>query len=149
MSTVIGRDDAEARGLLAATGVALHRIDQATGDVSPDVLASVLPPGERQVRLEVEVEVPDDTDGGMAAWHVNPVDELHVVLSGRGLMEFVTVDGVVSVVVEAGDVVEVRGAEHRYRPLTPQGWRMRFGGPADGALEPIETGRAAGPWPQL
>ena len=149
MSRVIGRDEASARGLLDAAGVRLHAADPATGDARPELVASVLPEGARHVRGQVDAEASDDVDGGMAAWHVNPVDELHVVLSGRGLMEFVTVDGVVTVLVEQGDVVEVRGAEHRYRPLSTQGWRLRFDGPAEAGLEPTQTGRAGDPWPTI
>jgi mannose-6-phosphate isomerase-like protein (cupin superfamily) len=85
----------------------------------------------------------------MGAWHVNAQDEAHTVLSGTGLMQFVTPQGVVTVVVEAGDVVVVRGAEHRYRPLTAQGWAIRHsGGPGDD-LGARETGRPSGPWPEL
>ncbi|MCX6433315.1 MAG: hypothetical protein NTX29_11165, partial [Actinobacteria bacterium] len=98
-------------------------------------------------RAEVDIAMPDDVDAGMGAWHVNAVDEIHVVASGQGIMEFVTVDGIVSILVGAGDVVEIHGAEHRYRPLTEQRWLLRFGGPADGELVATQTGRAAGPWP--
>jgi hypothetical protein len=84
----------------------------------------------------------------MGAWHVNAVDELHVVQSGEGIIEFVTLDGVVSVVVGAGDVIEVRGAEHRYRPLTEQRWTMRYSGGPDAQLAATETGRGADPWPE-
>ena len=57
----------------------------------------------------------------MGAWHVNAVDELHLVQSGEGIMEFVTLDGIVSVVIGAGDVIEVRGAEQDLLGLAAQG----------------------------
>jgi len=100
------------------------------------------------VRAVADIDVPEDVDAGMGAWHVNPVDELHVVQSGEGIMEFVTLDGIVSVLVGAGDVIEVRGAEHRYRPLTTQRWALRFSGGPAAELVATETGRGADPWPR-
>ncbi len=90
------------------------------------------------MRGVADVAVPDDVDAGMGAWHVNAVDELHVVQSGEGIMEFVTLDGVVSVVVGAGDVIEIRGAEHRYRPLTEQRWSLRHSGGPHAELSATE-----------
>lgn len=147
MALVIGRDDTDARALLDAAGVRLHVADAVTSDAPADLVAAVLPDDSRDVRAVVDVDVPDDVDSGMGAWHVNAVDELHVVQSGEGIMEFVTLDGVVSVVVGAGDVIEVRGAEHRYRPLTAQRWAMRFSGGPDAELVATGTGRGADPWP--
>lgn len=147
MARVIGRDDAEARALLDAVGVRVHTADPETFDAPAELVAAVLPDGSRDVRAVADVEVPEDVDAGMGAWHVNAVDELHVVQSGEGIMEFVTLDGIVSVVVGAGDVVEVRGAEHRYRPLTVQRWALRYGGGPDAELVATETGRGAEPWP--
>lgn len=147
MARVIGRDDAEAGELLDAVGVRLHVAESATSDAAADVVAAVLPVDSRLVRAVVEVDVPDDVDAGMGAWHVNAVDELHVVQSGEGIMEFVTPDGIVSVVVGTGDVIEVRGAEHRYRPLTTQRWSLRYSGGPDAELAATETGRGADPWP--
>ena len=148
MALVIGRDDVEARALLDAAGVRLHAADPATADVPADVVSAVLPEDSRGVRAVADIEVPEDVDAGMGAWHVNAVDELHLVQSGEGIMEFVTLDGIVSVVIGAGDVIEVRGAEHRYRPLTEQRWALRFGGGPEAELAATETGRGAGPWPQ-
>jgi mannose-6-phosphate isomerase-like protein (cupin superfamily) len=149
MARVIGRDDGEARALLDAVGVRLHDADAATADAPSDVVDAVLPESSRDVRAVADIGVPDDVDAGMGAWHVNAVDELHVVQSGEGIMEFVTLDGIVSVVVGAGDVIEVRGAEHRYRPLTPQRWALRYGGGPDAELIATETGRASSHWPLL
>ncbi len=146
MARLIGRSGANWRTALESAGVRLHRVN-AKGDAEPDVIAAVLPPDVRYVRAEVDIAVPDDVDAGMGAWHVNAFDEVHVVASGEGIMEFVTLDGVVSVLVEAGDVVEIRGAEHRYQPLSAQRWRLRFGGTSDDELVATETGRASTPWP--
>lgn len=148
MALVIGRDDVAARALLDAAGVRLHTADPATADVPADVVSAVLPEDSRGVRAVADIEVPEDVDAGMGAWHVNAVDELHLVQSGEGVMEFVTLDGIVSVVIGAGDVIEVRGAEHRYRPLTEQRWALRFSGGPEAELAATETGRGAGPWPQ-
>jgi len=148
MARVIDRTDDQGREALAAAGVRLHRVD-AGADAPTDVVSAVLPIDVRHVRAEVDIAVPDDVDAGMGAWHVNAVDEVHVVGSGKGIMEFVTLDGVVSVLVEPGDVIEIRGTEHRYQPLTQQRWRLRFGGSPDGELEATATGRAAGPWPSV
>jgi hypothetical protein len=142
MASFLTFDEGPSRDLLAAAGVTLAvAVD---GDAPAGLVADVLPEGSRQVRADVVISLPDDPDQGMGAWHVNEVD---VVASGRGVMEFVTIEGPVAVVVEAGDVVAIRGAEHRYRPLEPQRWILRFGGPADGDLVATTTGRAAEPWP--
>lgn len=148
MALVIGRDDVAARALLDAAGVRLHTADPATADVPAGVVSAVLPEDSRGVRAVADIEVPEDVNAGMGAWHVNAVDELHLVQSGEGVMEFVTLDGIVSVVIGAGDVIEVRGAEHRYRPLTEQRWALRFSGGPEAELAATETGRGAGPWPQ-
>lgn len=144
MARFLTHPEDESRAVLAAAGVELGR---ASEDEIPAQVLEVLPEGERQVRAVADIEVPEDIDAGMGAWHVNAVDEVHVVASGAGVMEFVTIEGPVGVLVEAGDVIAIRGAEHRYRPLTPQRWVLRYGGPADGDLGATETGRAAGPWP--
>ena len=83
----------------------------------------------------------------MGAWHVNAVDELHVVRSGEGIMQFVTPRRRRQLVVEAGDVIEIHGAEHRYRPLTRQRWVLRHSGGPDAELSATDTGRSAEEWP--
>ena len=88
-----------------------------------------------------------DADTGMGAWHINDVDELHVVTSGEGIMEFIAPDAIVAVLIVSGDVIEIRRAEHRYRPLTEQGWIIRHAAAADADMVTISTGRAASPWP--
>ena len=147
MARVIGRDEGEARALLDTVGVRVHAADAETSDAPAELVEAVLPEGSRDVRAVADIDVPDDVDAGMGAWHVNAVDELHVVQSGEGIMEVVTLDGIVSVVVGAGDVVEVRGAEHRYRPLTAQRWALRYGGGPVSELVATETGRGTEPWP--
>jgi mannose-6-phosphate isomerase-like protein (cupin superfamily) len=147
VARLIGRDEAEARALLEAVGVQLHTADAETADAPAQVIAAVLPEDSRDVRAVADIEVPADVDAGMGAWHVNAVDELHVVQTGEGIMEFVTLDGIVSMMVGPDDVIEVRGAEHRYRPLTPQRWALRYGGGPHAELIATETGRASSPWP--
>lgn len=149
MASFLGPDGqplapAPARSLLATIGTEVH--DVAAED---DVVAAVLASDERQVRDEVTADPPADESEaleGMGAWHVNEQDEAHTVRSGLGLMQFVTPSGIVTVAVEGGDVVVVRGGEHRYRPLTPQAWAMRFSGGPDAALVARETGRQPWPW---
>lgn len=133
----------QSRALLEAAGVTVTAVDE-HGDAPASLVADVLPEGQRQVRATVDIEVPGDPDSGMGAWHVNAVDEVHVVQSGEGIMEFVSIEGPVSIAVHAGDVIAIRGAEHRYRPMTPQRWVLRFGGEDLGA---VNTGRASEPWP--
>ena len=144
MARFLTLPEAESRDLLAAAGVRLARVD---GEGVPALVDEVLPDGQRQVRAEADIDVPEDLDGGMGAWHVNAVDEVHVVETGTGVMEFVTIEGPVAVLVEAGDVIAIQGAEHRYRPLTTQRWVLRYGGPDGGELVATATGRAATPWP--
>jgi mannose-6-phosphate isomerase-like protein (cupin superfamily) len=152
MARYLGPDDlpldpVEARGLLAGIGTEIH-----PRTTEPAAVAEVLADGEREVRAEVDLEPPADdvaADQGMGAWHVNAQHEAHTVLSGTGLMQFMTAHGPVTAVVEAGDVVLVRGGEHRYRPLTAQRWAIRHSGGADADLGARETGRAPSPWPAL
>lgn len=147
MARVIGRDAAEALALLDAVGVRLHAAEGEAADAAPALVDSVLADDSRHVRAVADIAVPVDVDAGMGAWHVNAVDELHVVRSGKGIMEFVTVDGIVSVVLGAGDVVEIHGAEHRYRPLSEQRWALRFSGGPSAELAATDTGRGAQEWP--
>ena len=86
---------------------------------------------------------------GFGAWHRNNANEFHTVIDGVGLVEFMTEGGPVAALLSAGDVMVVRQAEHRYLPLTPQRWVVRFGGGPDAELVPTDTGRPAGPWPRI
>ena len=145
MARFIDRDEDEARALLAGAGVRILRVEDPS---TPATLVEVL--GDAGVeRGRIVAEPPADdaaADEGMGAWHINSVDEFHTVLSGEGLVEFMTADGPVAVVLDAGDVMCVLRAEHRYRPLSPQEWILRFGGPADGELVAAPTGRTSAPW---
>lgn len=143
MARFLSGDEPSARAALAAAGVEL--VPAEADDVPAALLIRALPPEHRVVKGVITAEPPEgDPDAGMGAWHVNAVDELHLVTSGEGVFEFVTEDGIVSVIVGRGDVVWIRGAEHRYRPLLSQGWVLRFAGDDLGARE---TGRPASPWP--
>lgn len=150
MATILGYDDdGEGRAALGRAGVRLHSVVPGTVEIDEATLASALPDHARSVRGEMTADVPDEAqaDVGMGAWHVNDVDELHVVTAGRGIMQFLTPDGPVAVVVEGGDVIEIHRAEHRYRPLTEQGWIIRHAAEPDADMVASETGRAPGPWP--
>ena len=138
-------DDSEAARRLAAIGTEIvPTTDEGAEHV---VVARVLPIGERGVRVEVDIEPPDDPFAGMGAWHRNAQTEAHTVRSGSGVVEFWTPDGAVSARLEAGDVMVVRGGEHRYRPLTAQRWAIRHSGPEDTELVTTDTGRPSDAWP--
>ena len=145
MVRYIAIDPEDARRRLTAVGTELVPTDDVGAESA--AVASVLPIGEREVRVEVEIDVPDDPDSGMGAWHVNAQTEAHTVRSGLGMVQFWTPDGPVSAVLEAGDVMVVRGGEHRYRPLTLQRWAIRHSGSADSELDTTDTGRPGPPWP--
>lgn len=144
---ISGPEGVDLEGELARAGV---RVVHAPGEDAPaGLIAEVLPEDQRQVRAVVVADPPaqGEEHAGMGAWHVNAVHEVHFVRSGRGLLQFSTPAGVISVEMLAGDVMVVLGAEHRYLPIEPQEWVMRHAGSADAGLEPRETGRAADPWP--
>lgn len=147
MAIMSGPAGLDLEGELAAAGV---RFVHVGGDDAPAALvADVLGPDERQVRVVVVAEPPPpgEEHTGMGAWHVNAVQEVHFVRSGRGMLQFATSAGAITVEVLPGDVMIVRGAEHRYLPLEPQEWVMRYSGPQGGDLGARETGRASEPWP--
>lgn len=142
-------DEAQARAALLGAGVQLLDAADPEGGVDTALLELLLEPEARFVRdiLTAEPPRPGSEASGMGAWHVNGVDEVHSVLDGTGIMEFVTGAGIVSVMVEGGDVIVIQQAEHRYLPLRPQRWAVRWAGPADGGLVATETGRSGQPWP--
>jgi len=147
MADFIGRDESEARALLAAAGVRILTIDSPDHEI---VLGQVLEADAREERASIVAEPPEDDEAaaeGMGAWHVNEVNEFETVIDGEGIVEFWTSDGAVAVLLTAGDIMAVERAEHRYRPLTSQSWVLRFGGPADGELVAMETERESGDWP--
>lgn len=149
MAIIDGPDGIDLEAALAVAGV---RFVSAPGDDAPaDIVAEVLGPDEREIRAVVVAEppIPGGEHSGMGAWHVNAVDEVHFVRGGRGIVQFVLAEGICSVEVTAGDVMIVRGAEHRYLPLEPQEWVLRHSGKEDASLGARETGRAAEPWPSV
>lgn len=136
----------------ALAGVGVVFVSAVDGDAAVADIATVIPdPARHVIRAELVAEPPaaGGEFGGMGAWHRNDVNEVHTVTSGRGYLEFVTNDGIVGVVVGAGDVMLVQGAEHRYLPLEPQGWIIRHGAAPDGDMTPTDTGRPDTPWPAL
>lgn len=153
MAKIVGRDESRGVDALAQAGVEFHRatlVDDAY--VTPaDVVAAVLPEGCRDVREEVRAVVPegDMRDHGMGAWHINDAFEVHTILSGEGILEFVTPEGIVSVLGTAGDIMVVRGVEHRYLPLTDQIWQIRTSAEPGTAMTARETGRDSLPWPTV
>lgn len=149
MAIISGPGGIDPEAELAAAGV---RFVHSLGEDAPeDLVAEILQPDEREIRAVVVADPPaaGDEYTGMGAWHVNAVDEVHFVRSGRGLLQFALPVGVCSVEVRAGDVMIVRRAEHRYLPIEPQEWVMRHAGPADAGLGAQETGRGPEPWPPL
>lgn len=149
MAIISGPGGIDLEAELEAVGV---RFVHAPGDDAPDeLLAEVLGPDERQVRGIVVAQPPGPGEefSGMGTWHVNAVSEAHFARSGRGLLQVVLPEGVASVEILPGDVMIVRGAEHRYLPIEAQEWVLRHSGPADAGLDPRETGREAEPWPKV
>ncbi len=147
MAVFIGRDEAEARELLAAIGTRIIRED------APEraaLLAEYLDEASRMDRgsLVAEPPAPGAQDSGMGAWHTNALNEFHSVVGGDGIVEFWTAAGAVAVRVGAGDMMlNKAGVEHRYLPIESQEWIIRFGGGADAELVGSDTGREPGPWP--
>lgn len=133
--------------MLAIVGTSF--VSVAGDDVPEEFIRQVLAAEEQQVRAVATLDPPaaGAEDEGMGAWHVNARDEVHLVRSGAGIVQVVTPGGVVSAWVGAGDVMVMRGAEHRYRPLTAQEWVIRHSGPPEADLGAVETGRAPEPWP--
>lgn len=147
MARFIDEDEVVARGRLAAAGVRILRADDPG---LSETLEAVLAGATAERGRTVATPPPDEGAAatGMGAWHVNDVSECHTVLDGTGIAQFWTAQGPVSVLLEGGDIMCVERAEHRYRPLTPQGWVLRFGGPDDAELTGSPTLRQAGPWPK-
>jgi len=137
-------DDSSNR--LTDLGVEFHTTDE--DDVPDHLLALTLEKGERQTRGEVAVDPPaagqEFEDFG--AWHVNDGNEAHLLRSGTGQVQFVDDGGVITVDVEAGDVMIIRGAEHRFRALSPAVWVLHFAGPEGADLVATQTGRQDNPW---
>lgn len=137
--------EASARGALRDVGV---QIIPETDPHREIVLVEALGPDSLVDRATIDIvpPAPGDEFSDMGAWHVRPQAEAHSVLSGRGLVEFITPQGLVPVIVEAGDIMVVQGAEHRYLPLTDQRWILRWSGGPDAAFEGTNTDREARDW---
>jgi hypothetical protein len=147
MTLFIGRVESAARVLLADAGVRILTVDSPEHD---EVMVEVLGSEALAERARIVAEPPVDESAaadGMGAWHVNNVNEFETVLSGDGIVEFWTQDGAVAVRLGAGDIMAVERAEHRYRPLSAQGWALRFAGGPDDGLVGTDTGRASLAWP--
>jgi hypothetical protein len=147
MALFIGQVESAARSMLRDAGVRILRVDSPEHD---EVLAEVLGADSLTERFRMVAEPPSDIareSEGMGAWHVNNVNEFETVLGGEGIVEFVTPGGTVAVQLGAGDIMAVERAEHRYRPLTPQEWALRFAGGPDGDLIGTDTGRPSLDWP--
>ena len=128
----IGVDETVAQEQLAAVGVQWHAVDSEGTEAELVLIAAA---GEEHL--------------AHCAWHTNNVDEVHTFLTGLGMFEFVTPQGVVTVLSESGDVMVNQGAEHRFLPVTSQRLRLRHSGPADADFGYIATATVNGPWPAI
>lgn len=141
MARFIGRDEREARDLLA--GIGCHIVAE-DGTDRERIMLDLLDDESRFDRTDLVVDPPsaDAQFESFGAWHVNSVNEFHSITDGEGLLEFWTADGVVSVILEPGDIMaNTAGVEHRYRPLTTQTWIVRMSGGPDAELVATNTGR--------
>lgn len=137
-------DDASVR--LATLGVEFHSTRD--DDVPDGILATVLAPGEQQVRATATMDPPafGAEFDGVGAWHVNAQDEVHLLRDGTGELQFVDDEGVITVLLKTGDIMIVRRAEHRFRALTSCTWVLHYSGPDGADLETTPTGRIDSPW---
>lgn len=144
----VGIDEDSGRQRLAGIGVEIHQIGREGSAEEAEVIAAVLPEGERHVRgtFDATAPAPGEEQAAHCAWHTNAVTEAHTFNSGRGLFEFWTDDGQVGVVLTGGDLLVNRGAEHRMRPLGDQQLRLRHSGGADADFGYVDTGRSPMPW---
>lgn len=147
----IGIDGERGLSLLRSVGTEIHQVEEEGSQLESELVASVLPEGERHVRGTFDATAPalGEEHSAHCAWHTNSVTEAHTFNSGRGLFQFWTAEGPVSVVLTAGDLLVNRGAEHRFLPLGDQQLRLRHSGEADGEFGYVGTGRSPMPWPDL
>ena len=136
---------------LRAIGTEIHQIGQEGSRLEAQVLAEVLPEGKRHVRgtFDATPPAPGQEHAAHCAWHTNNVIEAHTFNSGRGLFEFWADEGPMGVILESGDLLVNRGAEHRFLPLENQQLRLRHSGDVDGDFGYVDTGRSPMPWPDL
>ena len=147
----IGMDEESGRKRLAALGTEIHQIGEEGSSQEAEVVAAVLPEGQRHVRgtFDATAPAPGEEHTAHCAWHTNAVTEAHTINSGRGLFEFWTEEGPVGVVLTAGDLLVNRGAEHRFLPLGDQQLRLRHSGDTDGEFGYVDTGRGPMAWPDV
>jgi hypothetical protein len=147
----IGIDQESGLSRLRAIGTEIHQIGQQGTPLETELVAGALPEGERHVRGTFDATAPAEGEEHSAhcAWHTNSVTEAHTFNSGRGLFQFWTEEGPVSVVLTAGDLLVNRGAEHRFLPLGDQQLRLRHSGQPDGEFGYVHTGRSPMPWPEV
>lgn len=151
MVRFIDLDEDEGRRRLAAVGTEIVAIGSEGSEEESRTLARVLSDGERGVRgtFEAFPPVAGAEHAAHCAWHTNAVTEAHTFNSGLGLFQFWTDEGVVSVVLEAGDLLVNRGAEHRFLPVVHQQLRLRYSGGPDEDFGYVATGRPPEPWPTI
>jgi hypothetical protein len=147
----IGIDEDRGRRLLHGVGAEVHHVTREGSSEETALLARVLPEGERHVRATFDAAKPEPgaEHSAHCAWHTNAVVEAHTVNSGRGLFQFWTEEGPVTIVLTAGDLLVNRGAEHRYLPMTDQQLRLHHSGEIDGEFGYVDTGRGPMPWPEV
>lgn len=147
----IGIDEERGRSKLRTVGTEIHQIGQEGSPLETELVARALPEGQRHVRgtFDAMAPAPGEEHTAHCAWHTNSVTEAHTFNSGRGLFQFWTEEGPVSVVLTAGDLLVNRGAEHRFLPLGDQQLRLRHSGDVDGEFGYVDTGRSPMPWPEL
>lgn len=146
MAKFIGRDEAQARELLAAIGCMIVAEESAERAA---LMAEYLDESSRIDRGDLVVDPPAQGSefDAFGAWHVNNNNEFHSITAGEGLLEFWTADGIVSVVLGPGDIMANKaGVEHRYLPLATQSWIVRIGGGLDAELVATDTGRENTPF---
>lgn len=146
MAKTLAADGSDGREYLDEAGVFLDRCS--AEDLSESQVARCLDVDERHVRAIAVLEPASASDANpeLGRWHVNAERELHLLRSGSGQFEFVTPRGIVSVLMEPGDVIEIRRVEHRFRAFTSTTWVLRYSGAADAQLRPDPTGRVEEPW---
>jgi hypothetical protein len=146
MAITRAADGSDGRRYLEEAGVFLDHC--AAADLPESRLAGCLGVDERQVRAIAVLGPADAPDASpeLGAWHINAERELHLLRSGSGQFEFVTPHGIVCVLMEPGDVIEIRRVEHRFRAFTSTTWVLRYSGAANAELSPKPTGRVEKPW---
>lgn len=147
----IGIDEESGLSQLRAVGTEIHEIGHEGSQLEVGLVTGALPEGERHVRgtFDATAPPPGEEHSAHCAWHTNGVTEAHTFNSGRGLFQFWTPEGAVTVVFTAGDLLINRGAEHRYLPLGEQQLRLRHSGETDGEFGYVDTGRSPMPWPEI